>query len=162
MSGEGTPGNGQMDQNQAPRLQVVGQFIKDLSFENPGMSSGGFNARPNIDLNVDLQARQVDAQHFEVELKLRISATSESKPVFLLELVYAGIFQLLNMPDEMRQPALLIEAPYILFPFARRIIADVVRDGGMPPLLVEPIDFASLYRSRAGDVQHIRQGAATA
>lgn len=162
MSGEGTQGNGQSDQAAAPRLQVMGQFIKDLSFENPGMASGAFNNRPQIDLNVDLQARQMDQQHFEVELKLRVSATGENKPIFLLELVYAGVILLQNVPEEMRQPALLIEAPYILFPFARRIIADVVRDGGMPPLLVEPIDFAALYRSRAESAQQIRQGAADA
>ncbi|HWA03505.1 MAG TPA: protein-export chaperone SecB [Rhizomicrobium sp.] len=148
-----------MEQPQGPRLQVVGQFVKDLSFENPGMSSGGISNRPQIDLNVDLSARQMDEQHCEVELKLRVSATGEGKPIFLLELVYAGIFLLQNVPDEMRQPALLIEAPHILFPFARRIVADVVRDGGMPPLLVEPIDFAALYRARAGEMQQMRQGA---
>ncbi|HWA91604.1 MAG TPA: protein-export chaperone SecB [Rhizomicrobium sp.] len=149
---------GQQDgQELAPRLNVVGQYIKDLSFENPGMANQAAGGRPQIDLNVDLQARQMDAQHFEVEMKLRVSAQADNRPIFLLELVYAGLFQLHNVPDEMRQPALLIEAPHILFPFARRIVADVVRDGGMPPLLVEPIDFAALYRARAGEV---RQGTA--
>ncbi|MBV8979031.1 MAG: protein-export chaperone SecB [Alphaproteobacteria bacterium] len=158
MSGTGEGQNGQGGNGAAqPRLQVVGQYIKDLSFENPGMPSANAAGRPQIDLNVDLQARQMDAEHFEVELKLRVSAQSDNKPMFLLELVYAGLFHLQNVPDEMRQPALLIEAPHILFPFARRIVADVVRDGGMPPLLVEPIDFASLYRARAGE---LRQGVA--
>ena len=153
-NGEGAQGgNGAA----APRLQVVGQYIKDLSFENPGMPAWNVAGRPQIDLNVDLQARQMDAQHYEVELKLRVSAQGDNKPMFLLELVYAGLFQLQNVPEEMRQPALLIEAPHILFPFARRIVADVVRDGGMPPLLVEPIDFGALYRSRAGE---LRQGVA--
>ena len=158
--GPGDNGNG-MGEGQGPRLQVVGQYIKDLSFENPGMPSGLAN-RPQIDLNVDLQARQMDAAHFEVELKLRVSAAAEGRPLFLLELVYAGVFQLQNVPEEMRQPVLLIEAPYILFPFARRIVADVVRDGGMPPLLVEPIDFAALYRNRAEGMQQMRMGAGEA
>src|SRR5580765_4152435 len=160
MSGEGNSGNGQMNAGNAPRLQVVGQYVKDLSFENPGMPGNFGNGRPQIDLNVDLQAKQMDAQHFEVELKLRVSATGDGKPIFLLELVYAGMFLLENVPEEMRQPALLIEGPHILFPFARRIVADVVRDGGMPPLLVEPIDFAALYRSRVEGMQQMRSGAA--
>jgi preprotein translocase subunit SecB len=153
----GTFGSGVDDGNGAgappvPRLQVVGQYIKDLSFENPGMPSNP-GGRPQIELSVDLQARQMEAEAFEVELKLRVSAASDGRALFLLELVYAGIFQLLNVPEEMRQPILLIEAPHVLFPFARRIVADVVRDGGMPPLLVEPIDFAALYRARAGEMQ---------
>ena len=135
----------------APRVQVIGQYIKDLSFENPGVI-GGQNARPQIELNVDLQARQVEREHFEVELKLRVNAKSEERPLFLLELVYGGLFQLHNIPDEVRQQVLLIEAPHILFPFARRIVADIVRDGGMPPLMIEPIDFSALYRAKLAEM----------
>ena len=102
---------------------------------------------------MDLQARQLQVEHFEVEMKLRVSAKAEERPLFLLELVYAGLFQLHNIPDEIRQQVLLIEAPHILFPFARRIVADVVRDGGMPPLMIEPIDFAALYRAKAAEMQ---------
>jgi protein-export chaperone SecB len=142
----------------APRVQVIGQYIKDLSFENPGVI-GGQNTRPQIELNVDLQARQVEREHFEVELKLRVNAKSEDRALFLLELVYGGMFQLHNIPEEVRQQVLLIEAPHILFPFARRIVADVVRDGGMPPLMVEPIDFAALYRAKMSEMQ---QAAASA
>lgn len=139
----------------APRVQVIGQYIKDLSFENPGVP-GNPNTRPQIELNVDLQARQVQVEHFEVELKLRVSAKSEEKPLFLLELVYGGLFQLHNIPDEVKQQVLLIEAPHIMFPFARRIVADIVRDGGMPPLMIEPIDFAALYRAKAAQMQQQR------
>ena len=155
MSGEGTPANGGngFDPANPPRLQVIGQYVKDLSFENPGMPGSFGNNRPQIDLNVDLQAKQMDTEHYEVELKLRVSAQADGKPLFLLELVYAGVFQLQNVPDEMRQAALLIEAPHIIFPFARRIVADIVRDGGMPPLLVEPIDFAALYRARMNELR---------
>ena len=142
----------------APRVQVVGQYIKDLSFENPGAPNNPA-IRPQIELNVDLQARQLQVEHFEVEMKLRVSAKAEERPLFLLELVYAGLFQLHNIPDEIRQQVLLIEAPHILFPFARRIVADVVRDGGMPPLMIEPIDFAALFRAKAAEMQQQHAGA---
>ncbi len=93
----------------------------------------------------------MDGPLFEVELKLRVDAkTADGKAVFLLELAYAGLLQIVNVPDDVLQQVLLIEGPHMLFPFARRIIADVVRDGGMPPLMIEPIDFAGLYRSKAG------------
>ncbi len=138
-----------------PRVQVMGQYIKDLSFENPG-APGALTQRPAVDFGVDLQARRMDELHFEVELKLRANATVDSKPVFLMELVYGGLFRLENLPEEMMQQVLLIEAPHILFPFARRIVADVVRDGGMPPMMIEPIDFAALYRAKMAENQ-VRQ-----
>ena len=161
MSGEGTPANGGngFDPANPPRVQVVAQYVKDLSFENPGMPGNGLGgAQPNIELNVDLQARQLGPEHFEVELKLRVTAKAEDKPIFLLELVYAGVFMLHNVPEDIRQPMLLIEGPHIIFPFARRIVADVIRDGGMPPLMIEPIDFASLYRARMAEGQQVRAG----
>ena len=96
---------------------------------------------------------------FEVELKLRVNAKSaEDKPVFLLELVYAGLMQIVNVPDDVLQQILLIEGPHMLFPYARRIISDAVRDGGMPPLMIEPIDFAGLYRSKQAQMQQARSG----
>ena len=132
---------------QQPTVGIVAQYIKDLSFENPGapamMAEG-----PQIDLGVDLQARRGDAEHFEVMLKLQVTAKAGDKTVFLLELAYAGLFRIVGVPDDMLQPLLLIQAPHMLFPFARRIVADVVRDGGMPPLMVDPIDFAALYQSK--------------
>ena len=152
MSGSGIPGGQGAEGTQSgPRLNVVGQYVKDLSFENPGMPQAP-QGRPAIDLQVDLQARQMNDELYEVELKLRVSAQGEGKPIFLLELVYAGLFQLTNVPEEMKQVVLLIEAPHIIFPFARRIVADVVRDGGMPPLMVEPIDFAALFRARQAEI----------
>lgn len=158
MSGEEIAGSENGADTQVPRIQVVGQYIKDLSFENPS-APGNLTGRPQIELGVDLQARQVEREHYEVELKLRVSATNEDKPAFLLELVYAGLFHLQNIPDEVRNQVLLIDAPQILFPFARRIVADIVRDGGMPPLMIEPIDFASLFRAKAMEMQQMRTGA---
>ena len=150
MSSDGNENPGQGEGTQAvPAFQVVGQYIKDLSFENPG-APAGLTERPQIDFGVDVQARRGDDQHFEVELKLRVHAKSETRQLFLLELAYAGLFRLQNIPEEAIQPALLIQAPHMLFPFARRIVADVVRDDGMPPLMIEPIDFVALYQAKMG------------
>lgn len=155
----GTPGGS--PEGSALRIQILGQYVKDLSFENPG-APANMATRPQIDLGVDLQARRLDAERFEVELKLRVSAKSEDKSLFLLELAYGGLFLIQNAPEEILQQILLIDGPHLLFPFARRIVADAVRDGGMPPLMIEPIDFASLYRSRMAEAQGARAGQPTA
>ncbi|HXC57524.1 MAG TPA: protein-export chaperone SecB [Rhizomicrobium sp.] len=156
MSGTGAPVGGDNAAGGAPRIQIVAQYIKDLSFENPGAPTL-MTTRPQIELGVDLQAKRLEPTLFEVELKLRVSAkTAEDKPVFLIELAYAGVLQIVNVPEDVLQQVLLIEGPHLLFPFARRIIADAVRDGGMPPLMIEPIDFASLYRSRTEQMQQLR------
>jgi preprotein translocase subunit SecB len=144
MSSEGTP----TAPDQAPNLQVMAQYIKDLSFENPGVAVE-LTQRPQIDLSVDLNAKKLDADMFEVELKIRVDAKNDAKALFLLEVAYAGVFRLTNVPDTATQQAiLLIQAPHMLFPFVRRVVADIVRDGGMPPLMIEPIDFMALYQAR--------------
>jgi len=136
------PGNGQ-----PPSIQIAAQYIKDLSFENPSM---GINVRqPQIEFSVDMQARRMqDNGPYEVVMKLRVNANQEDKTIFLLEMAYGGIFILERVPEEAIQPLLLIECPRMMFPFVRRIIADLVSDGGLPPLMIEPIDFAQLYRNR--------------
>lgn len=162
MSNEGNGvGNGAANQAVQPRVQILAQYVKDLSFENPGAPAQA-DQRPQIDLGVDLQARRSDSGHFEVELKLRVNAKTDSKPLFLLELAYAGLFLIENVPDNVLEQVLLIEAPHLIFPFARRIVADAVRDGGMPPLLIEPIDFAGLYRAKMAEAQKQAGGAPTA
>ena len=157
MSEAGVDNNGSESGGAQPRVQVMGQYVKDLSFENPG-APNALNQRPAVEFGVDLQAKRLDGLHYEVELKMRANANVEGKPVFLLELVYAGVFRLENLPEEVVQQVLLVEAPHILFPFARRIVADMVRDGGMPPMMVEPIDFAALYRAKLAENQ-VRQPA---
>jgi preprotein translocase subunit SecB len=130
------------------RVQMVGQYVKDLSFENPGAPMT-LTDRPQIDLGIDLQSKRLDPERFETELKLRVSAKNGEKTVFLLELVYAALVQISgNPPDEILQQILLIETPMMIFPFARRIVADTIRDGGMPPLMLDPIDFAQIYRAK--------------
>lgn len=147
--GNGGPQPGDAGQ---PSIQVVAQYVKDLSFENPGI--GTQIQRPQIDLGVDLQARRANTppDHFEVTLKLRVAATQDEKPMFLLELAYCGLFHISGIPEEELQPLLLIECPRVIFPFARRIVADAVRDGGLPPLLIEPIDFEALYRAKMNEM----------
>ncbi|MBS0275815.1 MAG: protein-export chaperone SecB [Proteobacteria bacterium] len=148
MSGDGhSPnGNGSGDAG-TPRMQILAQYVKDLSFENPGAPMNPA-VRPAIDLGVDLQARRVEGDHYEVELRLRVSAQHEEKTLFLMELSYAAIMMIQGVPEEVAQQVLLIEAPHLMFPFARRVVADTIRDGGMPPLMIEPIDFAALYRTK--------------
>jgi preprotein translocase subunit SecB len=155
MSSTGAPPPADNGQANAPRVQIVTQYVKDLSFENPG-APAQLTARPNIELGVDLSARQMDGPLFEVVMKLNVNAKAPDnadKAVFLVELSYAGLFQIVNVPQEVLQQVLLVEGPHMLFPYARRIISDVVRDGGMPPLMIEPIDFLGLYRSRAAQMQ---------
>jgi preprotein translocase subunit SecB len=144
-NGGGAPPAG--EQSGPPVIQIISQYVKDLSFENPSM---GVNIRqPQIDFTVDLQARRVSENGpFEVLLKLRVNAVQEEKTIFLLEIAYGSLFVLDKIPQEALQPILLIECPRLMFPFVRRIIADLVSDGGLPPLMIEPIDFAQLYRSK--------------
>ena len=160
MSSEGTEGPGS-DARPMPNLQVVGQYIKDLSFENPGATTN-LTDRPQIELGVDLNASRLSEKDmFEVELKIRVDAKAEARALFLLEVAYAGVFRLTNVPDiATQQMILLIQAPHMLFPFLRRIVADVVRDGGMPPLMIEPIDFMALYQARVAQGQGQPQGVA--
>ena len=144
-NGGGAPPSG--DQAGPPVIQIISQYVKDLSFENPSM---GVNIRqPQIDFTVDLQARRVSENGpFEVLLKLRVNAVQEEKTIFLLEIAYGSLFVLDKIPQEALQPILLIECPRLMFPYVRRIISDLVSDGGLPPLMIEPIDFAQLYRSK--------------
>ncbi len=131
-----------------PSLRVLGQYVKDLSFENPGHPP--VQGQPNIDLGIDVGAApHVDGNGmFEVSLKLSAKAVSEDTVLFISELDYAGLFQLQNVPDAQVEPMLLIECPRLLFPFARRIIAEITREGGFPPLLIDPVDFVALYQAQ--------------
>src|SRR5271166_248117 len=118
-SGNGLSGDMVNGGGETGRIQIIAQYVKDLSFENPGAPMT-LTARPQIDLGVDLQARRLDPERYEVELKLRVSAKAEdNKTVFLLELVYGGLFFIQGAPEELLQPILLIEGPHMLFPFAR-------------------------------------------
>jgi preprotein translocase subunit SecB len=124
------------------------QYVKDLSFENPRAPHVFMPSeqQPQVQVNVDVGARQLAENTYEVTLSLNAEAKAGDQPVFVVELVYAGIFTMPALPQEQLRPLLLIECPRLLFPFARAIIADATRDGGFPPLMINPIDFAALYR----------------
>lgn len=159
-NGAQTAGGGDGGQHQGPRLAILAQYIKDLSFENP-RGPGGFFAqaqsRPEIQVRVDVRGEQRSQDQHEVVLELVVDAKLGDQPVFLLELTYGGIFVLQNIPPDALQALLMIECPRLLFPFARRIVADLTRDGGFPPLLLDPIDFVSLYRRRLQQQQQAAQ-----
>lgn len=137
-----------------PGIHVLGQYIKDLSFENPGAprSLRPSEVAPKLDVNVNVNARPQSDTEFEIELKLEAKATRGKEALFLAEVNYAGLFQIRNVPQEHMHPLLLIECPRLLFPFARQIIADATRQGGFPPLMIDPVDFAALYRQRLAEM----------
>ena len=132
-----------------PQVGILTQYTKDLSFENPGApQSLQMEGAPRIEINVNVNARRAGDDVYEVEIKIDAKALNGDAVAFVVELLYAGLFGLRNIPEEQLEPFLVVEAPRILFPFARRIIADVTRDGGFPPLMLEPIDFGSLYMAQ--------------
>lgn len=132
----------------APRMQIVNQYIRDLSFENvAAQNNSGQKVQPDINVQVNLDARKGQENQFEVIQKLTITAKAEEETIFLLEIDYAGLFIIENVPEEQLHPFLMIECPRMLFPFVRRIVRDVTADGGFPPLNVDNIDFVQLYRS---------------
>jgi preprotein translocase subunit SecB len=138
----------------APQLMVLAQYTKDLSFENPNApQSLGQNTQPQINITVNVAAKQLAGTDFEVELRLEGKAEGAGSVMFNIELVFAGAFRIQNVPPENLQPVLMIECPRILFPFAREIIATSVRNGGFPPLLLDPIDFFALYQQRLAQGQ---------
>ena len=145
--GTAAPQNPLMNgEDTAPQAGVLSQYVKDLSFENPNAPAVyQWQGQPHIDVQFNIASNQVGDDAYEVTLKVEVRAESDGNVAFQVELAYAGLFGLRNVPAEQLHPFLLAEAPRILFPFARRVLADAVRDGGFPPLMLEPIDFAQLY-----------------
>ena len=143
-----TNGNGTPPEAAPPQLNVLGQYIKDLSFENPNApaSLSPQQQQPAINIQINVNANSVAENDYEVSLSVEGKAESGGKVMFSFELVYAGVFRLLNIPKENLHPFVMIECPRLLFPFAREIIATAVRNGGFPPLMLDPVDFVGLYR----------------
>lgn len=133
-----------------PMLRILAQYLKDLSFENPNapQSLAPQQSQPDINIAVNVNAKNLGPTDYEVELHLDAKATTQGKVIFAAELLYAGAFRLENFPQNLLHPAVLIECPRILFPFARQILADATRNGGFPPLMLDPIDFAAMYQQR--------------
>jgi len=140
--------DGADEQSEAPSVNILAQYVKDLSFENPKAPASlrQQDAGPKLNINVNVNADPMSETDFEVVLSLEATAEAANETVFAVELVYAGVFRVQNVPKEHMHPFILIECPRLLFPFARQIVSDATRNGGFPPLLIDPIDFAALYR----------------
>lgn len=146
---------GQPD-DKTPQLNSLAQYTKDLSFENPNAPRSLANQNqqaPNIQIQVNVNAQPIGGDDFEVELKLEGTAGTAPNLMFSFELNYAGVFRLRNIPQEHVGGVLMVECPRMLFPFARQIVANAVRDGGFPPLYMDPIDFMALYQQRMAELQ---------
>ncbi|MBN8935424.1 MAG: protein-export chaperone SecB [Rhizobiales bacterium] len=140
--------------NAGPQLLVLAQYVKDLSFENPNApASLQQNTQPQINISVNVTAKPLSPTDAEVELRLEGKAETAGTVMFNIELVFAGVFRIQNVPAENVNPLMMIECPRLLFPFAREIVANSVRNGGFPPLLLDPIDFVALYQQRVAQVQ---------
>ena len=146
----GSAGNGA-----APTLNILAQYIKDLSFESPGapQSLRGRDKAPSININVNVNANPIADKEFDVTLTLNAKANYDNDVLFNIELVYGGVFRVDGFPQEHMLPVLFIECPSMLFPFARQIIADVTRNGGFPPLMIDPIDFTQMFAQRVAEEQ---------
>jgi preprotein translocase subunit SecB len=140
------------DMQQMPQLNVLAQYIKDFSFENPNAprSLQPSQNQPAISIQINVNAQPIE-QDFEVDLKIEGKAEVGSTLLFAFDLTFGGVFRIQNVPQEQIHPVLMIECPRLLFPFAREIIATGVRNGGFPPLYIDPVDFVSMYRQKMSE-----------
>src|SRR5438270_10027356 len=155
MADEGTNGSGNgADNNTQPQVSIFAQYVKDLSVENPSAPEVfSWQMQPNLEVQFNLNVQGAGEGVHEVTLKFDISARSNNGVHFVIDLSYAGLFGIRNVPEEALPPFLLIEAPRLLFPFARQVIAEAVANTGFPPLLLDPIDFASAYMAQVEAAQ---------
>jgi preprotein translocase subunit SecB len=146
----GAAGNGA-----APTLNILAQYVKDLSFESPGAPNSlrGRDKAPAININVNVAPNQLAEKEYDVTLTLSAKATYDKDVLFNVELVYGGVFRIDGFPQEHMLPLLFIECPRLIFPFARQIVAECTRNGGFPPLMIDPIDFASMFQQRLAEEQ---------
>jgi preprotein translocase subunit SecB len=168
MSGDGANGGGipgpNMPEGNAPMFTVMVQYTKDFSFENPNapQSLTQQQAQPQIGIQINVNPRQLSATDYEVELKLDGKAEHGGNILFAFDLNYAGVFRLINIPQENLGPLLMIECPRLLFPYAREIVSNAIANGGFPPLLLNPVDFVGLYQQKMAEMQAVQQQAAQA
>ena len=152
--------NGGAQAEDAPQLNALAQYAKDLSFENPNAprSLAPQQEAPQINIQVNVNAKQLAETDFEVDLTLQGDAKTGNEVMFAFDLTYSGVFRVRNIPQDQLHPVVMIECPRLLFPFARQIVADAVRGGGFPPLFIDPIDFVGLYRQKAAEAQQAQPG----
>ena len=155
----GTQTNGTGDVADLPQVAGLAQYIKDLSVENPSAPAVyQWQEQPQLDVQFNINVNKISEEVHEVVLKIDATARSQSGVHFVVDLSYAGLFALQNMPEEALAPFMLVEAPRLLFPFARQIIASSVQDAGFPPLMLDPIDFAGIYQAQAQQAQQLSEG----
>jgi len=149
-SGNGSAGAASPEEQTPIQAKIVNQYIKDLSFENPNIrkliTSPG--DQPNLKVEVNVGAQRIENDLFESAIEFKATATNNLGTIYILETVYAGLLKIESIPEQALEPFLLISGPTMLFPFLRRLVADVTREGGFPPLLLDPIDFGGLYVRR--------------
>jgi preprotein translocase subunit SecB len=150
-----TTNGGPQPQMAMPQIGIITQYVKDFSFENPHAprSLAPSTTQPNINIQINVDAAPMSETDFEVSLRLEGKAESQDLVLYSFELIFGGVFRIINVPAESLQPFVMIECPRLLFPFAREIIATAVRNGGFQPLLLNPIDFADLFRQRMASMQ---------
>jgi preprotein translocase subunit SecB len=150
-----TTTNGGPTPEKLPQLNVLTQYTKDFSFENPNAprSLTPQQQAPAINIQINVNVKGLAENDYEVELKIEGKADSGGTVLFGFDLTYAGVFRIQNVAQENIHPLVMIECPRLLFPFAREIVATAVRDGGFPPLLIDPIDFVALYRQKMSELQ---------
>lgn len=149
-----TPDN--IQENQQISVSILAQYVKDLSFENPNAPHSLQqlpDIQPQIGVNVNVGARKMSDDAYEVDLKIDATAKQNGETAFVVDLLYSGLFRIQNLPADQLEPFLVVSAPSLLFPFARRVIADATRDGGFPPLMLEPMDFGGLYLQQKSQEQ---------
>lgn len=156
---QGAGGNGASDGGFQPQVSILAQYTKDLSVENPSAPQVySWQIQPNLDVQFNLNIQEAGENVHEVALKFDVSARSDNGTHFVVDLTYAGLFAIQNVPQEALSPFLLIEAPRLLFPFARQVISEAVSSMGFPPLMLDPIDFAAAYMAQLEAAQQ-QQGA---
>jgi preprotein translocase subunit SecB len=160
--GDGANGGGldpAMGEGEGPGLSVLVQYSKDFSFENPNAPQSLMQQpqQPQIGIQINVNPRQLSNNDYEVELKLEGKAEHAGNVLFAFDLNYAGVFRLINIPQENVGPLLMIECPRLLFPFAREIVSSAIANGGFPPLLLNPVDFVGLYQQKMAELQATQQ-----
>ena len=162
MTGNGGPAPSEQPQA-PPQLNVLAQYIKDFSLENPNAprSLAPTQEQPAINIQINVNVGQLAETDYEVTLKLEGKADSKGTTLFAFDLTYAGVFRVQNVPQQSLHPVVMIECPRLLFPFAREIIATAVRNGGFPPLLLDPVDFVALYQQKMAQMQPAQAAAPT-
>ncbi|RYE09133.1 MAG: protein-export chaperone SecB [Hyphomicrobiales bacterium] len=155
MADETAAGANPANAQPAPSFNLIGQYIRDLSFENPGAPGsimlGGPNPQFNVGINTDVKKQSDDI--YAVEISLNAKAEREKNVLFNVELIYGGVFRMKNIPENNLAPLLFIECPRLIFPFARQVLASVTQQGGFPPLMMEPVDFNAIYMQKLRQMQ---------